>query len=314
MKRYVFKRLFALIPLAIGVSFLVFLALNFVPGDPVRIMLGIEATDEMAAQLRADLGLDRPLLVRYVRWLSRTLRGDLGYSIITGLEVNRELANRIGVTLQLTFFGVLVSLIIALPLGIVSAVRQDSWVDLVVRLISLAGISLPGFAIGILLILVSSRRFGWYPPLGFVSIWEDPWKSLQVMFLPVLSLGAGLAASVSRMTRSAMLEVLRQDYIRTARSKGLNERTVIYRHALKNALIPILTLVGLQVGYLLGGTVVIEEVFALPGLGRLLLTAINSRDYPVVMACVMFMALVFALVNTIVDLSYALAEPRIRYQ
>lgn len=314
MKQYIIKRLFALIPLALGVSFLVFLALNFVPGDPVRIMLGIEATEEMAAQLRTDLGLDRPLLVRYIRWLSRTVRGDLGHSIITGLEVNKELRSRIGVTLQITFFAVLVSLVIALPLGIISAVRQDSWVDLVVRLISLAGISLPGFAIGILLILVTSRRFGWYPPLGFVSIWQEPLKSLQIMFLPVLSLGAGLAASVSRMTRSALLEVLRQDYIRTARSKGLNERTVIYRHALKNALIPILTLVGLQVGYLLGGTVVIEEVFALPGLGRLLLTAINSRDYPVVMACVMFIALVFALVNTIVDISYALAEPRIRYQ
>jgi peptide/nickel transport system permease protein len=314
MLQYIVKRLLALIPLGIGVTLLVFLAMHFVPGDPVLIMLGIEATEELAAQLRADLGLDRPLPVQYLSWLGRLLRGDLGKSIITGAQVKKELISRLGVTVQLTILGVLLSLIIAIPLGVFSAIKQNSWADFIIRIISLGGISLPGFAIGILLILFTSRVLGWSAPLGFVNLWDDPGKSIQILIMPVISLGTGLAASVSRMTRSSVLEVLRQDYTRTARAKGISERKVIYKHVLKNALIPILTLVGLQIGMLLGGAVVIEEVFALPGAGRLLLTAINTRDYPVVMACVLVIALGFALVNTIVDLSYAVIDPRIRYQ
>lgn len=307
------KRVLVLIPLGLGVTLLVFLAMHFVPGDPVLIMLGVETTEAMAAQLRADHGLDKPLPIQYLNWLGRLLQGDLGKSIITGVSVQKEIMTRLAVTAQLTFFGVLLSLFIAIPLGVLSAIYQDSWADFLIRVISLMGISLPNFAIGILLILFTSRNLGWSAPLGFTNIWVDPWKSIQILILPVIALGTGLAASVSRMTRSSVLEVFRQDFTRTARAKGLHERVVIYKHVLRNALIPIMTLVGLQIGMLMGGTVVIEEVFALPGIGRLTLTALNTRDYPVVMACVLVIALTFAVVNTLVDLLYVVVDPRIRY-
>ena len=314
MKQYVIRRVLALFPLALGVSLLVFLAMNFIPGDPVRIMLGIEATPELAAQLRQVHGLDRPLPIQYLSWLGRLLQGDMGNSLVTGVSVFQELWTRTAVTVQLSILAVIVGVLVAVPLGIVSALKQDSWLDLLVRLLALAGISLPGFAMGILLILFASRVLNWYPPIGFVNIWQDPVTALGILVLPVLSLSLGLMAAISRMTRSSMLEILQQDYMRTARSKGLAQRTIVYRHGLRNALIPIVTLVGLQTGYLLGGAVVIEEVFSLPGIGRLLLTAIGNRDYPVVMGTVLFIALLFSLVNTIIDLLYAVIEPRIRYQ
>ena len=278
MGAYVARRLVTLVPVMLGISIVVFLAINMVPGNAVQIMLGIEATPEMQAVLEHQLGLDRPVYVRYALWLGRLLRGDFGRSIVTGLPVSAEIASRFGVTLQLIVLATVLSVLVAIPLGIISALRQDSAVDFVTRIGALAGISLPGFAIGVLLILVASRFFGWYPSVGFVSLWERPLEAIQILALPVVSLGMGLAASTSRMTRAMILEVLRQDYVRTARSKGLHERVVIYRHALKNAVIPIMTIVGMQVGYLLGGTVVVEEVFSLPGLGRLILTSIFKRD------------------------------------
>ena len=277
-------------------------------------MLGIEATDAMEAELKAEYGLDQPLMLRYVKWFSHFLQGDLGNSIITGEPVNSEIPNRFSVTLQLTFLSVILSLLIAIPVGVISATKQNTFIDFLVRIGVLSGISLPSFAVGILLILFMSKVFGWLPPFGFVNLWDNFFKSFQILILPVTALGVRLSASVSRMTRSSMLEVLRQDYIRTARSKGLREVMVTYKHALQNSLIPILTLVGLQIGYLFGGAVIIEQIFSLPGLGRYLLTGIYKRDYPVVMATVLIIAVSFAIVNTFVDILYAFIDPRIKYE
>lgn len=313
MARYIVRRLLAFIPLMLGVSLLVFLAVNFVPGDPVEIMLGVDATDEMVETLKARYGLDRPLLVRYLYWLWNVMRGDMGQSIITGHGVGDEIASRLGVTVQLTVLAVAGAVVIAVPLGIVSAVKRESLTDYAVRVASLIGISLPNFAVGVLMILFTSRVLLWQPPPGFVNLWDDPATGIKILFMPALALGSGLIGAISRMTRSMMLEVLGQDYIRTARSKGLSESRVVMKHGLRNALIPVMTIVGLQAGYLLGGAVVVEEIFSLPGLGRLLLTAISMRDYPVVMGTVLVIAFMFALVNMIVDLLYAVVDPRIRY-
>jgi len=314
IREYIIKRILALIPLALGITFLVFVAINFVPGDPVRIFLGIEGTEELADQIRQQLGLDQPLLFRYFSWLGQLLQGDMGFSLLTRLPVSYELATRFMVTMQLAFLGIIFSVSLALPIGIASAIRQNTVSDFFIRIFALIGVSMPNFAVGVLLILFLSNVFNWHPPIGFVNLWDNPIMALQILILPVIALGTSMAGSVSRMTRSAMLEVLRQDYIRTARSKGLPERLIIYRHAFRNALIPVLTLVGLQLGYLLGGAVIVEQIFSLPGLGRLLLTGIHNRDYPVVMGCVLVIAIVFALVNAVVDILYTFVDPRIKYQ
>lgn len=302
-----------MVPLIIGVSFIVFLAINFIPGNPIRIMLGIEATEEMEAELKEEYGLNQPFIIRYFKWFGNFITGDFGKSIVTGNSINQEVITRFQVTLQLTILSVILSLIIAIPIGIISATKQNSIIDFIVRIGVLSGISLPSFALGILLILLMSKVFGWLPPFGFVNLWEDFYTSIQILILPVISLGVRLSASISRMTRSSMLEVLRKDYIRTAKAKGLKNSVITYKHALHNSLIPILTLVGLQIGYLFGGAVVIEQIFSLPGLGRYLLTGIYKRDYPVVMSAVLIIAISFALVNTIVDILYAFVDPRIKY-
>ncbi|MFP4199030.1 MAG: ABC transporter permease [Halanaerobium sp.] len=310
---YLIRKLLFLIPLIIGVSFIVFFAINFIPGNPIRIMLGIEATEEMEAELKEEYGLNQPFLVRYFKWFGSFIKGDFGKSIITGNSINKEILTRFQVTLQLTILSVILSLIIAIPIGVISAIKQNSVTDFIVRIGVLSGISLPSFALGILLILFMSKIFGWLPPFGFVNLWENFFVSIQILILPVVSLGVRLAASISRMTRSSMLEVLRKDYIRTAKAKGLKNSVITYKHALHNSLIPILTLVGLQIGYLFGGAVVIEQIFSLPGLGRYLLTGIYKRDYPVVMSVVLIIAISFAFVNTLVDILYAFVDPRIKY-
>ena len=314
MRYYIIKRILSLIPLIIGITFLVFIAINFIPGDPARIMLGIEGTEVMAEQIREQLGLNQPVIIRYINWMGQVVRGDLGLSLMTRRPVMQELMMRFPVTIQITFFGVIVSLFLAIPSGVLSAINRDKLIDFIFRILSFIGISLPSFAVGVLLILFMSKTFNWNPPTGFVNIWNEPLKALTILALPVIALATRLAASISRMTRSSMLEVLKQDYIRTAKAKGLKERTVIYSHALKNSLIPVLTLIGLQIGYLLGGAVIIEEVFSLPGLGRLLLTGIHNRDYPIVMGCILVIAISFALVNVVVDISYSLIDPRIKYE
>ncbi|MCL5075981.1 MAG: ABC transporter permease [Chloroflexi bacterium] len=315
MSRYISQRLILLLPVLLGVSIVIFLSISLIPGDVVQVLLGAqaEASPEQLEQMRRLFGLDRPLYVQYFGWLSDALRGNLGNSLRTGRAILPDILSRFGVTAELTLVATLISLIIALPLGILSALRQDTILDFLFRILGLIGLSVPNFWLATMLILLTSLYFGWLPPLEFTPFFVAPLTNLKIIFLPALTLGAGMAAAVMRMTRSSFLEVLRQEYIQTARAKGLRERLILFRHALKNAAIPIITIIGLQIGMLLGGAVIIEEIFSLPGLGRFLLDSIYQRDYPLVQGCTLFIAFVFVLVNLFVDVLYSFLDPRIRY-
>jgi peptide/nickel transport system permease protein len=287
---------------------------RLVPGDPVTVLLGPGYNEAQATVLRERYALDRPLPVQYVAWLSRAVRGDFGESFFTGQPVSRAMLERLPVTLQLTFIGVLFAIVVGVPLGIASAVHPGRWPDHLARVLGLVGISVPGFWLGTILILFLSLKLGWLPSGRFVPLLEDPVENLRRMLMPGLALGLAVTAVTLRTARSAMLEVLQRDYVRTARAKGLGERVVLFRHALRNALVPVVTVIGLQAGYLLGGSVVIEQVFSLPGLGRLALQAINARDYALLQGTVLFVAVVFVLLNLLVDLLYARLDPRIGFQ
>ncbi len=313
MTRYVTQRLLSIIPVLFGISVVVFLLVRLIPGDTVQIMLGTEANPEQVQTLRRALGIDRPIPVQFVDWFGKVLRGDFGESVRTSRAVLPDVAARFGVTVQLALFSMFIALLLAIPLGVASAARRGSLTDGVARVVGLLGLSIPNFWLGTLLILFVSQKLGWLPPVGFVSVLDNPWLSLQTLILPSIALGAALAAYVLRMLRSSLLEVLRQDYVRTARAKGLREGAVLYGHALKNSFIPVLTVIGIQIGHLLGGAVIIEEIFSLPGMGRFLLNGIYQRDYPVVQGAVLFVALVLSLVNLLVDILYAWLDPRIRY-
>ena len=313
MKNYVTRRILQLIPVLLGISILIFAVMKMIPGDVISGILGIEATPELRAQLEAKYGLDRPYVVQYLDWMGGVLRGDFGESIRTSAPILPEIISRLRVTGELTILAAIISWIIAIPLGILAAVKRNSWVDRFVRVFSLLGVSVPGFALSILLILVLSLCFNYFSPLGYVSFFEDPLKNLEIMILPALVLGVTISGSVMRMTRSSVLEVLRQDFIKTVRAKGASERVAIFKHALRNALIPIITLIGMQIGSLLGGAVIVEQIFSLPGLGQLTLTGINQRDYPVVQGCVLVIAFIYVMVNLITDILYAYIDPRISY-
>lgn len=313
MGTYLLKRVLSLIPILFGISILVFAILRLVPGDPVSIMLGTEATEESVAVLRAQLGLDQPILLQYLHWAGRLLHGDFGVSVHTGKEILPEILKRFAVTLQLTLFAVSVGWLAAIPIGILSAVRAHSKLDIAVRIVTLLGISVPNFAIGTLLLLGVSLYLGWFPPIDVVSFWEDPAEAFQVFVLPAVTMGIFVAAGVMRMTRSAFLETLEKDFIRTARAKGIGKWGVVMGHAFRNSSIPIVTLAGMQIGSLLGGAVIVEQLFSLPGLGQYILEAIYLRDYPVVQGGVLFVALVFVLVNLLIDLIYTWIDPRIKY-
>ena len=313
MTTYILKRLLTLFPILFGISVVVFLILHLVPGDPALIMLGTDATDEAVRALRVSMGLDKPLPVQYVNWISDILRGDFGTSIRTGEPILPEILERFAVTLQLTLLAAVIGWSLAVPIGILSAVKTGSALDLSARLFALLGISVPNFAIGTLLLLVISLYFGWFPPVEFIHLWENPAQSLQKLILPAITLGVVMAAGVMRMTRSAFLETLSQEFIRTARAKGNPESVVLFGHAFRNAAIPIVTVMGMQFGNLLGGSVVVERLFSIPGLGQYILDGIQLRDYPVVQGGVLFVALVFVLVNLIVDLVYTMIDPRIEY-
>lgn len=315
MGGYILKRLALAVPVLLGITVVVFLLVRLIPGDVIDAMLGTEASlrPEVREQLRRTLGLDRPLYVQYFTWLGDIVQGDLGRSLRTGQPIVENLAGKLPITLELAFLSVVMSLVIAIPLGIISALRRNSVIDFVVRLLGTVGLSLPNFWLATMLILIASLYFRWGAALVYVSPLEDPIVNLQQMLLPALALALGLTAVVMRMTRSSMLEVLSRDYIRTARAKGLRERLVIYRHALRNALMPVLTVVGIQTGHLLGGAVIVEQIYGLPGLGWFLLNGIYQRDYPVVQAGVLIVAVIFVLTNLIVDLMYALIDPRIQY-
>jgi peptide/nickel transport system permease protein len=302
------------VPVLFGISLVVFALVRLIPGDVVQILLGTSASQQQIETLRRLFGLDQPLPVQFADWFSHVVRGDLGTSLRTGRPVLPDLVARFGVTLQLTLSSMLIALVVAIPLGITSAARRGHLWDAASRLVALIGLSIPNFWLGTLLILFASLAIGWLPPVGFVSLIDDPGLGVQTLLLPSIALGTALAAFVMRMLRSSLLEVLGQEYVRTAYAKGLRDRTVVYTHALKNAFIPVLTVIGIQLGYLLGGAVVVEQVFSLPGLGRFLLDAIYTRDYPIVQGGVLFIALVFSLVNLVVDVLYASLDPRIRYQ
>lgn len=320
MRRYIAKRLLAMAPIALGVSLIIFTLMRVLPGDIALIILAGEGSEgssvkpEEVAALRESLGLDRPLAEQYATWIWGLVRLDAGKSLWHNRSVFEEIGKRLPLSLELALLSAIVSLAIAIPIGTISAMRQDAWVDYVFRIIAIGGISMPTFWAGTLIMLALVIFFGWMPPLGFTGPFQDPLKNLQQLIWPALALGYYFSAVVSRMTRSCMLEVLRQDYIRTAWSKGLRERIVIVRHALKNALLPVVTIVGVQVGHLIGGTVVMEQIFVLPGMGNALLDAISRRDYPVVQTIIVLMALMFLVVNLVVDLLYGWLDPRIRYE
>jgi peptide/nickel transport system permease protein len=304
-----------MVPALLGISMAVFVLLRFIPGDVVDVLVGSELTmsPEARATLRKLLGLDAPIHVQYATWLWDLARGDLGNSLRGGQPVLQLILLRLPITAELAVLSLLLSVVLAIPLGVVSAVRRNSWLDFFSRLLGLIGLSLPSFWFATMLILVASLYFKWLPPVIFAALTQNPAENLKQMLLPTISLALPLMAITTRMTRSAMLEVLQQDFVRTARAKGLRERAVVYRHALRNALIPVVTIVGIQLGHLFGGAVVIEQIFGLPGIGWMLLNGIYQRDYPVVQGGILFLATAFLVLNLVVDLLYAYLDPRIRY-
>ncbi len=314
MGPYILRRLLLMVPVLLGVTVLVSAMVRFLPGDAVAMMMedyGSYVQD--ANQLRAELGLNRPFYVQYLSWVSGIVSGSFGESLRSRTPIAQELSTRIPVTFELGTMGLIFSLIIAIPLGIYSAVRQDTIADYLVRSLAIAMLAIPGFWLATLAITLPSIWFQWTPPLRYTYLWEDPVKNLSQMLLPALILGIGLSGSVMRLTRAQMLEVLRHEYVRTARAKGVADRAVVLRHALPNAIIPIITLVGLQMTVLISGTVVLESIFVIPGMGRYLLEALSYRDYPIVQAVVLLFAILVILANLVVDLLYAWLDPRIRY-
>lgn len=311
MIRFVVGRLLGTLPVLLILSIGVFLMLHLTPGDPVQIMLGQDADPQSIAALRADLGLDQPLPVQYVRWAANAVRGDLGRSIRTHEPVTDAIVSRLPVTIELSLISLGVSLTIGLPAGIIAATRRNTTVDLLSTGVALLGVSLPSFFLGILLILVFALWLRWVPPSGYTPFVQDPVMNLKQMLMPAIALGAALAGIVARLMRSSLLDVLGADFMRTARAKGLSEQASVIGHALRNALLPVVTVVGLQVGALLGGAILIETIFALPGVGRLAVDSIFSRDFPIVQGVVLFLALVRVLSNLAADLLYGRLDPRI---
>src|SRR5574341_19997 len=309
MTRYIAKRLIAMLPVLFLVSLVVFLIIHLTPGDPVQIMLVEEATPQNIAALRHELGLDQPLPLQFGAWFAHVVRGDLGHSIRTHQPVLEAILQRLPVTIELPFLAMLVSLAIAIPTGIVSATRRNSASDLITTTVALFGISMPNFFLAILLIFIFALNLRWLPPIGYTPIQTDFIANLKGMILPAITQGAAATAVVARLTRSSLLEVLNQDYIRTASAKGLPQRRVIFGHALKNAMIPVVTIVGLQVGTLLGGVFVTETIFVLPGVGQLVVDSIFRRDFPLVQGGVLFISLTNLIVNLVIDLLYAFLDP-----
>jgi ABC-type dipeptide/oligopeptide/nickel transport system permease component len=312
MYQYILRRLVQTVPVLFLFSIAVFTVMRLVPGDPANVILGLEPTPEALAQIRHEMGLDKPIPVQYGIWLRHVVRGDLGTSWKSKQPVTHLIWRRFPATLLLTFGATLIGVTIALPLGIVSGVRPHSVFDTVATGFSLMGVAIPGFWLGLMLLLLFAVRLHWLPPSGYTPLSEDPVESLKHLILPAITLGTGLAAPLARFVRSGMLDVLGTDYIRTARAKGLPERLVVIRHALRNGLLSVVTVFGLEFGALLGGAVVTESVFNWPGIGTLLLTGIKQRDYAMVQGTVLFVSVIFIVVNLLVDLSYGLLDPRIR--
>jgi peptide/nickel transport system permease protein len=319
MLTYIARRLLLFVPSLLGASLLIFVLLRVVPGDIAEILVYQAGSESSAVQekqiqkIRAELGLDQPVLVQYLGWLGDALRGDFGYSYTQRRPVTEILRERFPRSMELAILTLLVAVVWAIPLGVISAVRQNTWLDYLVRVLAVSGLSLPIFFTGVLILYALVRLFRWLPPLEFVSLLDDPVENLKQLVWPTLAQAYYISAPIMRLTRSQMLEVVRQDYVRTARAKGLGERAVVYRHALKNSLLPVVTFLGWWGGRLLGGIVIMEIIFAVPGMGTALVQAVNYRDYPTVQAIVFVMAVVFLTINLVVDLFYAWLDPRIRY-
>jgi peptide/nickel transport system permease protein len=313
MRRYILQRLLLVIPTLLGVTIGVSLLVRFIPGGAAAAFCSEGCTAEQAASIDKALGLDRPWPVQYVEWLGGALQGDLGEGFQNRRSVAEDIKTRLPVTLQLGLMAMLIGLMIALPVGIISAIRQDTMVDYVARSMAVAWLAVPSFWLGTLIIAWGGKLWGWAPPLTYKSFVESPIENLTITLLPALLLGAALSGTVMRLSRAQMLEVMRQDYIRTAWSKGLRERTIIARHGIRNAFIPVVTLIGLQVPILVGGSVIVETIFNVPGIGRYLVTAINQRDYPIIQGVNLVVATVIVFANLVVDASYSLLDPRVRY-
>jgi peptide/nickel transport system permease protein len=312
MTRYIVRRLLATIPVLFLVTVVVFSLINLVPGDPALVIAGGEADRAAIEAIRKQLGLDRPVVVRYVQWLTRLVQGDFGRSVRDGRPVLDVLLLKLPVTIELAVISLGVGWAIAVPAGVLAAWKQRTALDYTATTVALAGISIPNFWLGIMLIYLLAVHLRWLPPSGYVEPWVDPVRNLQLMIMPATVLGTALAALVMRLLRSSMLEVLGSEFIRTAHAKGLAERTVVLRHALKNAMIPVATVMGLQLGGLLGGAVVTETIFAVPGIGRLAIESIFTRDYPMVQGVVLISAVAVVFVNFAVDVLYSVLDPRIR--
>jgi peptide/nickel transport system permease protein len=314
MTQYIIKRLMFSVVVLLVISVIVFSSVRLIPGDVCAIVLATPDVDEQQCQaIRDELGLDRNVARQYVSYMAGIIQGDFGTTLISKRDVWGEIRTRIPLTMELTLLSTGFALMLAIPMGVYSAIRQDRLSDYLLRFTTIGWLSIPSFWLGTMLIVFPAMWWNYSPPVGYVDFWDDPLKNLEQLYLPAFALGLALSASLSRITRSSMLEVLRQDYIRTAWSKGLSERTIVVRHGLKNAMIPVITLFGLQVGVLFGGTVVLESIFALPGLGSLLFNAVLIKDYPQVQGLVLFFAAVLVTINLVVDISYAWFDPRIRY-
>ena len=312
MAAYILRRLLAMIPTLLGVLLLVFLITRLTPGDPARQIAGAEASEERVAELRRELGLDRPVWVQFGAFLTDVARGDLGRSLLNNRPVTAELASRFPTTFTVTMLAMAIALVVGLPLGVIAAARKHSAIDALATLVALVGVSVPLFWTAIMGILVFAVRLQWLPVGGLHGpLWTV--EGAKAYVLPCLTLAAIPIALIARLTRSSMLEVLNLEYVRVARAKGLRERRVVMAHAVKNAMLPVVTFIGLQYGFLLGGAVVTETIFALPGVGRLVVTAIGQRDYPIIQGTILMIAVVFVLINLIVDLLYAWLDPRISY-
>ena len=315
MLRYVVNRLLLMVPTLFGVAVLVFVLLRLAPGDPVQMMLeGANVTQQVVEAERARLGLDRPLYVQFAKWMGGLFRGDFGVSIWTGRPVLYEIGIRLELSLQVAVMATILAVLLAVPLGTLSAIYKDTWIDHFVRVFSIAGLAVPSFWLGMIIILLLLTYFSWIPPLTFTPFFEDPLKNLSQLIWPALAVGYRYSAVAMRMMRSSVLEVLQEDYVRTARAKGVHERLVVARHAMRNALLPVVTVVGLEFAFLIGGLVVTEQVFNLNGIGKLFVQAVSRGDYTMIQGLVLLVAVFFVMINFVIDMLYAALDPRIRYR
>ncbi|MFT8871804.1 MAG: ABC transporter permease [Sporolactobacillus sp.] len=314
MGKYILKRLLMAIPTLFGISLLTFFLIRLVPGDTVTAMLGTSYDPKQATELRAQLGLNKPIIIQYIIWISHVLCGNLGTSSFTNQSVLGALLQRLPITLELTLLSIFVALAIAIPLGVYAAFKKGEALDYVSSSVSMFGVSVPNFWLGTLLILIFSLHWHLLPSSGYEPPSQSIIGNLRSMIMPVLALGTAVGAVTMRSTRSAMLEVFSEDYIKMAKAKGSSQTRLIWKHALKNALIPVITVLGIQIGYLLGGSVIIEQVFALPGIGQLSLQAISNRDYSLLQGCILFVATAFIVINLCIDVIYGLINPKIRYK